>query len=129
MVKCYCGVEAKRRISRTKRNPDRGWYGCHLPKGHDMNCNFFKWVQEDDGTSHVTSQRSLQDEQERVEASVEAKVEAIIVEMKLLQEATMKNGLAIGELRRVKQQMIEKLLTGLGLGFGVCVVVLCFFLV
>lgn len=90
-----------------------------------MNCNFFKWVQEDDGTSHVTSQRSLQDEQERVEA----RVEAIIVEMKLLQEATVKNGLAIEELRRVKQQMIEKLLTGLGLGFGVCVVVLCFFLV
>lgn len=49
---CVCGFSAKVFKSKTKKNPNRRFYGCPLYKiGGRQHCQFFKWLddeQEDD---------------------------------------------------------------------------------
>lgn len=78
-VTCYCNVPARRRVSLTKRNPNRPFFRCHKETGF---CNFFAWEDSlvspdsqptpstplkrlDDGPTQANSQGSSQGSIER----------------------------------------------------------------
>ncbi|XP_057419897.1 uncharacterized protein LOC130735751 [Lotus japonicus] len=106
VVRCKCGVEAKVRISRTNLNPGKPWYGCHLPKNHPQNCNYFLWVRdEEDGITEVTSSREEEIMQLK---AILLKNQAMIEELRVKNEAVIEGIMVLNQAMMVKNERVTQ---------------------
>src|SRR4051812_36506709 len=48
--KCHCNLHTSLKISRSERNPGKGYFNCSN-WGLNGGCDFFKWADSEDSTS------------------------------------------------------------------------------
>ncbi|XP_065872233.1 uncharacterized protein [Euphorbia lathyris] len=62
VVKCSCGLMARLRVSRTRKNPYRLFYNC--PRSYSSQCEFFLWADEPalSGDRHVDELNLIRNE-------------------------------------------------------------------
>ncbi|PKI71664.1 hypothetical protein CRG98_007987 [Punica granatum] len=75
--KCFCGIDAKLKISHTVRNPHRLFYNCS--KSFDTQCGFFLWADEPEqtGEKHLDELNLIRNECIRLQRRVEELQEEI----------------------------------------------------
>ncbi|KAI9125004.1 hypothetical protein K1719_003620 [Acacia pycnantha] len=102
--RCKCGRPSVVYTSKTQRNPNRAFFGCHNFKEKLPYCDFFKWV-DDSGNDSMELEDSRLNKLELNNAEVEFKLN--YMEMKLNDELQVKlneHGMKIKEQQR---KMIE----------------------
>ncbi|KAI9109223.1 hypothetical protein K1719_019846 [Acacia pycnantha] len=85
--RCKCGRPSVVYTSKTQRNPNRAFFGCHNFKEKLPYCDFFKWV-DDSGNDSMELEDSRLNKLELNNAEVEFKLN--YMEMKLNDELQVK---------------------------------------
>ncbi|KAJ1414521.1 Zinc finger, GRF-type [Sesbania bispinosa] len=47
---CDCGLKANVHTSKTRKNPNKAFYGCPMFKERKASCGFFSWLDDDKDT-------------------------------------------------------------------------------
>ncbi|KAI9100230.1 hypothetical protein K1719_024448 [Acacia pycnantha] len=98
--RCKCGRPSVVYTSKTQRNPNRAFFGCHNFKEKLPYCDFFKWV-DDSGNDSMELEDSRLNKLELNNAEVEFKLN--YMEMKLNDELQVKlneHGMKIREQKK-----------------------------
>lgn len=134
---CKCGLPAKIFKSKTRKNPNRMFYGCELYKeGGTSHCKFFRWLEGEDVNRRLKGGViSSEDEIREKERSI-AKLTSTIIELRrqivIIDSEVKEKKKAELELK-TKVEDLEKLvcrqhiiITGLS-GLFVCAIGVVFF--
>ncbi|XP_057444322.1 uncharacterized protein At4g04775-like [Lotus japonicus] len=135
---CKCGERAALRVSRTDANPKRPFYACYLPRYHEFNCNFFRWVDEveeeiaQDGRVNVLGNKKEDELQVHEDSGMRQELvqvrevmlktsEEVIEELRLVREVMLKTNEILSE--HVKLQKYY------GIGMALVVILLLIVLI